>query len=801
MKHRTDERPSRCSTGSLILAALAIVGAGGARARATIQLNVTRVGFPALPGENVVRSGAWTTVVVDLDIEDRPAFDGSLRVGQFDADGDEVFDRVEVHLRAETGGAQRYFLYALANPRRNQDRFVVELFDDQGEAVQVASQGELTYQASPAQNPRTIADDDLLILSVSSAAVGRIQDLVGTVQRDLFFRPVHVGHLGPTDLPEHWIGLETVDYIVWEDARAEELSERQIAAVVNWVQQGGTLLIAASRTAGSLRQVPAINNILPAEPGEVVSVDNLPDLRRALLGDESRDETQRRSETVEWWNDAYPQPVPVVPCTVRDGAQRLPKKVTAGPTLIAGHRVGRGRVIFCGVTLKDFFSGSGSPNDFFRHFFQLRVVSGDNRNAPAPRSLFETVASAVSFIKSGTIYLFLAGAFSLVYVATATIGSWFVLGTRGWRRHSWSAFAVVAMAASVLSVFIVNAIRGFGSEKLDQISIVDLDAGNGYGYATAFFGLKTGVDRQLDLWLPSDAISATDPGVSDCFLRPIPASNDLNDTSAGFADPEEYRVTPASAIVNGVRLRATLKRFEGRWEGTLGGTVTGEVTVRDNEIAEGSYVVNSLGVDLQDCYLIQTVLDATDFGTARDGAIYAHPIGALPADGRRLDLAAACYKTTGQETKEQVRNKHRLDEIQRGWEAKISSGLRGLRYGLPSQTSLVPGQEKNALMLASTVGEYEPTPPSPTQAWLSYETWSRDRLRQLDLRDQLTRDAVILIGFADAPGPARLFRRIGDRDWRMLEPNPAKSWTMYRVRIPAKLVGGSIRKEQTTTPE
>ena len=45
----------------------------------------------------------------------------------------------------------------------------------------------------------------------------------------------------------------------------------------------------------------------------------------------------------------------------------------------------------------------------------------------------------------------------------------------------------------------------------------------------------------------------------------------------------------------------------------------------------------------------------------------------------------------------------------------------------------------------------------------------------------------MLIGFADDPGPVRLFRRTGDRPYRMLEPDPDRSWTMYRIRIPVTL--------------
>ena len=68
---------------------------------------------------------------------------------------------------------------------------------------------------------------------------------------------------------------------------------------------------------------------------------------------------------------------------------------------------------------------------------------------------------------------------------------------------------------------------------------------------------------------------------------------------------------------------------------------------------------------------------------------------------------------------------------------------------------------------------------------LGLSVWSRDRLRGLDLTEQFDDDSVILIGFAEDPGPVRLFRRRGDRPFKACEPDVGHSWTMYRFRIPA----------------
>lgn len=540
---------NRC--GALICAAIATAAAPN-NARGTVELNVTHVGFPTLRGENVVRSGAWAPITVDLALLDQQSFDGSVRVGQLDVDGDECYDRVDVHLRAETGGNQRLYLYALANPLRLQGRITVELFDDEGEAVEVVSQGELTFQAQPAQWFSVIADDEILVLSLSTGALGRVKDLVDPDQEDLYERALHVGHMSPTDLPELWIGLEAVDYIVWDGARPEELTERQLGALLEWVRQGGTLLIAASRTAGSLALTDAIYRVLPVDIGDIAVVDNLPEVRRSLLGLPDVEHGRQRGKSDDpWWKVPFDTPIPVVQCTLRDGASRVPRDGVNSSNVITRRRIGRGHVIFSAVTLKDLLSAPGSPVDFFQKLFHLRLLTGEEPVRPSQVTLFPHVVSAIAFSAWGSLYLVAAFAFSSVYLLFATFGTWWFLGSRRWKHHSWSVFAVVALVASLLSVIAVNSVHGFG-ETLHQISIVDVDAGKAHGYATAFFGLKTGTDKELDLWLPSDRLAASEPGATDCFLRPIPPTNDPTEASTSFADPEEYRLLPANAVIDDV---------------------------------------------------------------------------------------------------------------------------------------------------------------------------------------------------------------------------------------------------------
>ena len=765
-----------------------------------LEVNVTHVGFPAVGRGDIVRAGCWTPVTVDLALVDLAEFHGTVRAAQFDTDGDQCSDAVEVHLRAETGGAQRVTLYVPANLEASNGQMQLQVRDADGSTVQVISQGVLTTRATSPDSPSVVDSDDLVVLSLGTGTIGKVKDLAGVQQPTRLRRNVSVAHISPTDLPELWIGLEAVDYIVWDDARPEDLTERQLEAVIEWVRHGGTLLLAAARTAGSLKLVKPINAILPVEIGDITTVENLPETREQLLGRPTAEDLPTGTG-MSWSEAPLPDPVPVTLCTARNGARRIAAEnvslvggKSARTDIVTRRAEQRGHVIYCAVALRDLFGGKGRATTFFEKVFNFIPAPDSQLGPPVPMSLFNSVVSAVGFTTSRSLYLLITAVSFVVYVALATFGTWTFLSSRGMRHHAWTAFAVVAIACSFASVLAVGSIRGI-VDRLEQIAIVDAVAGETFGRGTAFFGLKTGIDKHLDLWLPSDWLTAREPNVTSCFLKPLPAGRDERGSPGGFADPEEYRIKPASAQIDGVRFRATLKRFEGRWEGPLGGRLTGRITTRNRLITEDSFVVNELGVDLRDSLLIQTELDPGGNAAERNTVTFVYSIGTIPSDGMKTYLAARCYALSGSETLRDVTQRARLSERQSAWSAPLSGLYNSYMYGSGSDVAATLGRERDALMLLSTIGDFDY---SVLGLSGGLKTWSTDRLRQLDLREQLTAGrredkeanvsaepgGMVLIGFADGGGPIRLFSRSGDRDYAAIAPEERASWCMYRIRLP-----------------
>jgi len=136
-----------------------------------------------------------------------------------------------------------------------------------------------------------------------------------------------------------------------------------------------------------------------------------------------------------------------------------------------------------------------------------------------------------------------------------------------------------------------------------------------------------------------------------------------------------------------------------------------------------------------------------------------------------------------------VLNRSTLQVAQATWSRAFRSTLSNIGVGETVEASASLADVQKAMLLATTIGELNPEVLKGLSAQVTgvSQTWSRDRLRWLDVRSQLTRESAVLIGFAQDPGPTRLFRRSGDRRFRMIEPEHEYSWTMYRIRIPVDL--------------
>ncbi|MEE9297236.1 MAG: DUF4350 domain-containing protein [Phycisphaerae bacterium] len=754
-------------------------------ARGAVVGEIVRVGFPSVggpvEGRDLVRVGSWVPVVVDLNVEGQASFDGWVRTSQPDKDGDRCYDMQKIQLMADTGG-RRYTLYVVANPAGDRGRMAaVEVLDGDMKRVEMRSRGAKVWALTPVEPPEVVDANHFVVLSISSRTAGKVSLLQSPEYASDFNKVIRVAHIAPDDLPTRWFGLDVVDAVVWDEADPTSLRPRQLDALLEWVRQGGLLVIAAGRTADTLAQSKSLASVLPVEIGAIETTVSLPKLRRNFLGLADQGES-------------FSSPIPVVTCRTRRGATTVlaEQSESFSSTVIARHRVGRGRVVFVAASLGDVFRDGGRVERFFKRVLEIRMPAPTAAVGEETR-LFGEVDKWVGFTRVGSLYLVGAMVLAVVYVFSATIGLWRFLRRREQLQHSWSASALIALAASVLTVIGVQAVRGGVGKRLIQMSIVDAAEGESTAHATTYFGLKTSLFVSPDVWSPHDYPQVTEPTLSNCFLKPLPSSQGFG-LDRSYADPGRYQLAASRAELLRVPIRGTVKQFESRWSGTMPGRLRANIRLArgpggsyDLRVTPDSVIVNELGVDLYRSFLIYSAQDVFLPGSVvetvnRADKMYIFAIPAL-ADGATLQPAQLFYRDQADDELEydDWKDANALDEfLQRCSRMFQTINLRGFAQGQGPVGDLK--SHEAMVMLASLLAEY--AAPMDTGGFTARfnVSFAADGLRHLDLSHFVDRRHALFVGFSKAPGPVRLCTRSGGDDYEPVVP--VEALTVYRVLIP-----------------
>jgi hypothetical protein len=147
--------------------------------------------------------------------------------------------------------------------------------------------------------------------------------------------------------------------------------------------------------------------------------------------------------------------------------------------------------------------------------------------------------------------------------------------------------------ASALSLGAVGLSRGV-TGTVHSYSFVDLEADSHEARSTAYFGYKSNRRQRVDLSLPSE---------QEGYLRGLSTGAEV---SQAYATPERYAAITGQATLAGTPMRATLKQFEGFWEGSLAGTIRGSLIAdrATGKLTAESWLENDLGVAFARGYLL-----------------------------------------------------------------------------------------------------------------------------------------------------------------------------------------------------
>lgn len=780
---------------------------------AQISGRILRVGLFA-GATPIVRSGHCSFVEVELRNANAEPFDGQLRVDQLDRDGDVVTSLLDAPLTPD-GQWHPYQIYFTPH-NVDQEVIRVRLYDADGRLATILSDtgesltelvSDMVYDIS---QDHEAAGHQLIVDLTSPRKLPHISWLNSqrrnaeeTVNRRV------VRGLSPRDLPFRWQGLEGVDAIAWDDADPSTLSQQQVDALIDWVRHGGRLLITTGQNWQALAKSP-LAEYLPATIKGMESRREIPEfidiisVNKATWGERLRREYEKT-------------PITCCKLSAKLGSLPIPPKCDS-PQIAYRRMLGRGVITFIGAPLQkllppslagmaeirdgtDDSSFTIKDNPFITELCEalvatefLRLAKPRKRLVSAfggynPRDLFGLVRRSVGFEAAAAGFLVFGILFAILYTLTATVGCYWYLKHRGWQHQAWTAFALVSLAGSVLGTSMVWVLRGF-TNKLHQTTIVDGQAGTDYAYATTLFGLKTPDHTSLDLALPVGTAMAGMPRDSG-LLRAMPeeTSWDWDQTGTQYLAPEDYDSVLAGTRLNRIPIRATLKEFMGLWHGPMNGLLEGRLVTRRTgdpavpyEFGQGSFIRNALGVNLRNCYLLETQRDIT----GQAFRVIVHELGNIPDITQTPQL-------TADEINKRLYYKDRTDPTKRitklnRLNTQITEWCRTLERRLPQlgankgteQANRLAGSETDTALLLLSVFDLIDTNTEEQKGF------KRSFGRSLSCTHQLSSNTAILIGFSDDEPPPSIL----EVDRANLRPNQAR--TMYRFLIPVERSEGSV---------
>ncbi|MBX3394780.1 MAG: hypothetical protein KF841_05390 [Phycisphaerae bacterium] len=773
-------------------------------AGAEIRAKLLRTGLFAA-GDPIVRLGCTSFVEVELAFTGKDPFEGELRVALPDRDGDIATAVQPLGGLTPDGTRRKYHVYFHRSVEDGSQPVAVRLYNSAGDLVKMrtgADDAEVPELVSPACADVPSPDDYLIVDLTSPLKLPHANCLDTSARSQNGLNLRYVLPLAPRDLPLYWQGLESVDAIIWDDADPSDLSERQLTALVEWVKNGGSLLITAGNNWQALAK-SSLADYLPVTLKGVTRVTEAVEFTRDIV---------KRNSYATRLSKAYRRN-PINRCDMirRPDAIGIPSDARGLTPIAYRSLLGRGNLTFVGASLRELMpapaaagvqrSGGGAPGGAlddeatqeFRsvcekilalNFLALPPTSDiQNPFLLARTGLFDQVAGTISFRGLGFAFLMFAVVFAVLYLLAAG-GSHYFMKKRGWQQYSWTAFALVSLAATLLGLIMIWSLRGI-STKVRQTTVVDAHAGHNFGYATAYYGVKTPDHTRIDLRLPV-GFPDVDPRQYGP-IRTLPRSNELNLAEQVYVGADSYRVEASATSLVDVPVRATLKEFTGRWHGPIGGTLDARFVVEPGaggRFGLGSYITNNLASDLHNCVILEGRQEIAGEG----GSVLTRclQLGYLPRSGegatlndealaQRLYFQPPDPASTNREpiplTGDALRLTHQLLK----WNRVVTSIMGG------ADVSSAADRETAALLLLSL--------DSLNQTGQSGQTiLSRSFGRSLNCAHLITRETAVLIGFAYEAPPAPLeinrSRRI-----------PESSLTMYRFVIPV------VRPARATSPE
>ena len=479
----------------------------------------------------------------------------------------------------------------------------------------------------PAKGTRLV----LLVGGSTSQPLGTIYDRAIALNEDVEFYKIT-----PGEMPGDVKGFHSVDAIVWMGSDPAELRAESMAAIADYVRDGGKLVVTQGENWQKFKE-SELAALLPVTLEGVQNEKGAASLRMLAGMPNFSDPEQSKIENLkqpwkvqflgEWkardpWPDLYKE-VPVVKATPKQGAfVNLFCECDKAAPYLARWNYGVGSVVWVANDFGDKQVISTGQSRYigwqaiwdrtmdWRNDTLISVAS----NFQKPPDMYSTgtqnkvdlsksVLAGMELPRRGAALVALAMVLFIGYWLVAGPGSYFFLLARRRSQYSWVAFAVCAFGATALTAAVVKLVLR-GPPQLQHVTFVHIGPDR-----------ETVAQSQFGLYIPRDGnqhIELADIAPKRfSYIIPYPIHPDHIVETAEFPAYKEYEIAmrdrnSAEAPAIDVPYRSTLKKFQARWIGTSSGGIDGKASLVDVDGRVSGKLTNNTGHDLRLVFLIFT---------------------------------------------------------------------------------------------------------------------------------------------------------------------------------------------------
>jgi hypothetical protein len=545
------------------------------------------------------RSGFWTPVTLKLVANNGPA-NGELQL--ISSDGENVpvvfFAARDAHassrIQLDAGKEIAIRSYVKVGPQ--QSRLSARLIDP-------ASRKILWQSRLSDSLPTPLSATTPLVVTLGSS-VG-VEDALKFTRRSEADALVAAEVKSAADLPDHWWGYEGAETIFLPTGGAgilNHLSPEQTTAILQWVQQGGRLVISAG--SGTEKLLAGNSPWKDLIPGQLVEVAPMRDAAtlEALTG-----------EAFAFTDDASR------PLVARLTAVRGKIELSQGPRaadvpLVIRTPHGLGEVTFVTFDLdgERFAKWPGRPRFVAGLLHESKAAHEQPSGAAGTRlgytDLTGQLRAALDQFPGVQVINFTTIAILIItYILLIGPLDFLVLQRLGVSRSlTWITFPLLALLFCGIAWFSARWSHG-SSLRLNQAEIIDIDAERGYIRGTAWLHLYSPETKTYNISLHPATAAKAKLGTTAGHVtwQGLPGSGlgglDAQQVASSAIDPYEIEFPSAAPGLRSLPIQVgSSKSLAARWWQEVSLSKSSSLTLNEHGVPTGD-IVNPLDVELQEC--------------------------------------------------------------------------------------------------------------------------------------------------------------------------------------------------------